>query len=635
MAAGAWAQTGVIDRLKQQLSTEQADKERMGTVFAICEQQLSLYPDSSFRYSLWAKELAAKAGTKQDKHQAEYFIATALWRAGQVDTALQLIDRELAANPVADPASRELFFRLTVLKIRLLTTNAKMKEAGEAIYSLLNEAEKHNDTLNQIIAYTSIGVLKRRSEKNPQEALNWFLKAAKLASADKKYESYSILYGNLARMYSAMGKNDSANYYIRKGVDIARNTQNLPFLQTCLTIQSDIFSNTGRMEEAEKALKESIALSRLFNKDTFYVDDIRQLADFYVKTAQYQKGIELCTRYLATDTVPEYRIMYLQPLATCYKMTGNMKMYGQTLEELIDQKDLFYKQDQARSSAELQTRYEVQKKENTIIQQKLDLSRKNYILYGTLLLLAFAAILGWILFYNYRKRQKLKTELLLQKEKDSSLLAVAKAEEGERKRIAADLHDNLGTYAASIVSNLDFIRPDTGSRQSITAMQELRHNSLAIVSQLSDTIWVLNKNALSLTSISDRLKTFINRVQPSFPAIAIHIGEDIGHDHLLPPSQAYHLFQIVQEAVNNALRHSQCRHIDIFMESKETSWRVSIADDGKGMQLADNKRGGNGLTNMKSRADESGWLISWSNADPQGTVVTISPQASPGAESHG
>ncbi|MEJ0105397.1 MAG: hypothetical protein WDO19_23820 [Bacteroidota bacterium] len=58
--------------------------------------------------------------------------------------------------------------------------------------------------------------------------------------------------------------------------------------------------------------------------------------------------------------------------------------------------------------------------------------------------------------------------MLLEKEKDMSLLAVARAEEKERKRIAADLHDNLGAYAASIASNIDHItnKNENGLRQS-------------------------------------------------------------------------------------------------------------------------------------------------------------------------
>jgi two-component system, NarL family, sensor kinase len=244
------------------------------------------------------------------------------------------------------------------------------------------------------------------------------------------------------------------------------------------------------------------------------------------------------------------------------------------------------------------------------------------------------------LFYYYHKKQTFRTQLLLLKEKDSAAIAVLRAAEQERKRIAADLHDNLGAYAASIVSNLEFIKP--ANEQGATAMQELRHNSLAIVSRLSDTIWVLNKDALSLTSISDRVKAFIKRIQPSFPHTVMQVQESITRDHLLPPAQAYHLFQIVQEAVSNAVRHSGSPGVDVEIES-DTGWEVRVVDHGRGFdpsaegqaagqaegqaagQSAAAMDGGNGLGNMRSRAGEAGWNLHWMRTPGGGTTLTVTP----------
>mgnify|MGYP003390257496 CR=1 FL=1 len=100
----------------------------------------------------------------------------------------------------------------------------------------------------------------------------------------------------------------------------------------------------------------------------------------------------------------------------------------------------------------------------------------------------------------------MKLERLQEEEKRLAAEAIKEAEENERKRIAADLHDSLGAYAASVVSNIEFIKQDKLDAQSSTAMQELRNNSQAMVAQLSDTIWVLKKDVRSITGISDRLK---------------------------------------------------------------------------------------------------------------------------------
>jgi signal transduction histidine kinase len=155
-------------------------------------------------------------------------------------------------------------------------------------------------------------------------------------------------------------------------------------------------------------------------------------------------------------------------------------------------------------------------------------------------------------------------------------------------------------------------------------MEELRANSQSIVSQLNDTIWVLKKKSLFLTSISDRLKVFIQRMQSSYGHIKLDVVECIGTDHLLPPSQAFQLLQVLREAVNNAVRHSKAREIKVLIESDDSAWRITVADDGKGMSRVIAQEG-NGLENMKSRSKEAGWEIKWQSNLPTGTRLTIAP----------
>jgi signal transduction histidine kinase len=276
----------------------------------------------------------------------------------------------------------------------------------------------------------------------------------------------------------------------------------------------------------------------------------------------------------------------------------------------------------------MQTKYNVQRIINTNIQQQLDLTRKDYaiskknwLFYGLLVLVFFSLIILYVVFRNYRRKEQMKTQLLVQEEKSMAALAVIEAGENERKRIAADLHDSLGAYAASIASNIEHINVLPGAASN-NAMQELRNNSQSIVSQLNDTIWVLKKDALSLTAISDRLKSFIQRIQSSYPDIKIDVLEKIETDHLLPPSQAFHLFRILQEAVNNAVRHSGGRQITVSIESDET-WKITVSDDGKG--ITEVRKEGNGLLNMKDRSQEAGWIIEWQPNEPKGTRLSVVP----------
>ena len=185
------------------------------------------------------------------------------------------------------------------------------------------------------------------------------------------------------------------------------------------------------------------------------------------------------------------------------------------------------------------------------------------------------------------------------------------------------MHDNLGAYAASIVSNLDQIALQQQETRNLVPFQELRNNSKAIVSQLGDTIWALKTDELSLTAISDRIKIFMQRLQPSYPDIMMEAQENIQHDHVLPALQAFHLMRIVQEAINNALKHSRCRSITISIEGDQF-WKIMVSDDGIGFDPQTINSKGYGLYNMKNRAAEFSWSLLWQK-NISGTTVIIAP----------
>src|SRR5690606_25304719 len=99
-------------------------------------------------------------------------------------------------------------------------------------------------------------------------------------------------------------------------------------------------------------------------------------------------------------------------LAENYKVAGNTGEYTSTLERLITLKDSVYQSNSAIALAELQTRYEVEQKENTIIRQRFTLVKKNFFLYGSLALLLIVIASAWLLFRGYRRRQQLRMEFM-------------------------------------------------------------------------------------------------------------------------------------------------------------------------------------------------------------------------------
>jgi len=634
------AQTRTIDSLRKKLWATKDESNRLGILLSLCEEYQSLNRDTLYAYAIEARDLAAAQKNKKQVSLAALALANAYMQWGWVDSALASIEPEIPLNPVTDPTTRDTYFKLTRQKAMCYGNKSDFEKALAIFFPLLSEAEIYKDTLNMGGIMNTVGSI-AIARGEPAEALKWINKAITFSIAGPKYfPVLAAVYVNAANAYNQIEKTDSAFYYIQKSIPICRKLENLNYLATALRVQTSLMTKKGRLDEAEASLKEMISIRRLTSVGEFFVDDNLQLADFYANTGQLDKAIAFCNKQLQTGNVydtaakesatftndPKMRLAYFQALSKYYKQARMYPEYQETLEQIIAAKDSFYVANSAQAIADAEAKYEVQKKENTILQQKYGLQRKNFFIYGAFGLLALALITVYFIFRDYRRRQRLKMTLALAEEKRITINAVKAAEEKERVRIAADLHDNLGAYAASLSSNLGYIQPLDKESAMSNAFRELNNNSNAIISELNDTIWVLKKEALSLTAISDRIKVFISRIQKSYPDLHIEVEEQVKTDHQLPSSQAFHLYRVLQEAINNALKHSKGKNIKVKITG-DNNWNVSVADDGTGIDLSNESAGGggNGLNNMKERCKEAGWEISWQKTDSGGTIVKISP----------
>lgn len=637
---GVKAQTRKTDSLLQLVYNAKGDEQKLKAILALCDEYKSITRDTLDHYSFLARELATKTNDQRLTDLSELAVAYDYMRWGWTDSAMATVDPLIIRNKITDNRNRDIYFKASRIKAMSYAMHSRFREALGGLYRIVKEAETYKDTLTLAENINSIGSV-ALARNQPQEAITWLSRALALITEEPGHQSVrAAILVNTADAYSQAKKTDSAIISIDKGIKIFKETENLYNLAIALQKRSAIFLASGKLDSAEASLKELITLRQQSGDGATFVDDNLSLIDFYIQTNQVAKAIQYCKDALVTGDLHtnnngnaknytnniNIRLEYYKALARCYKLIGDNKAYQQTLEQIITAKDSFYHYNSAQAIAELQTNYEVQKKENTIIQQKLDITRKNNRFYTFVGIALFIAVISGLLFYGYRRKEKYKLAAILEREKLIGAQSVAAAEENERKRIAADLHDNLGAYAASIVSNLDFISAGADHTHNNVVLHELRNNSQAIVSQLNDTIWALKKEDLSLTAISDRIKIFIQRIHRSYPHIDINVEEAIEIDPSLTPSQAFHLYRIMQEAITNALKHSKAKDITVLFETNDDTFQIRISDNGTGIRDTDRmKKEGNGLLNMEKRAKEAGWKVEWNSGSPAGTTVVLSP----------
>ncbi|MES2778072.1 MAG: ATP-binding protein [Bacteroidota bacterium] len=629
--AKVFCQTHKLDLLKKQVYAASDNPAKINAILNLCNEKYSLNPDTIRKYATIAKQLSKAGQNKSHEILSDYYLTYSLLLNGMEDSCLRITNNylEMLRNNEREQEAYLLFLQLKALTF--YRTN-KSKDALNTFFTLQAESFQRNDTLFQVQAKRGI-LMSYTITGQDLEALKWVHNAIALIpdTASPKYrETFGLLHTNAAICFlhlhqASLLKSyaDSCNYYGARAIAIGRETGNLFVLCQGLIVNGLIMSYLKKIPEAEERLQEGLKVRSQIGDTLYIISDMSVLASFYANTKQLAKGVAICNKgiELAQRRKVSAALLLLlyNALAENYRANEQYEQYAAALKQLISVKDSLNKKNSAEELANFQAQYELQKQETTIVKQKLDIISKDYLYYATLGVFLFIAIITFILYKNYRKKEKQKLDRLLEEQLLNEKIAILKAEEKERKRIAADLHDNLGAYAAAISNNVRNVR-DTGAyTEALT--HRLEENAQDIVNELNNTIWVLKKETQQLTEISDRLKVWLQKLIHNYPGIQYDFNEEIDCDITLSPSNALQLYHILQECINNALRHSRCSQVTIsFVCPDHTNWYITVADNGTGFNPAEIVKG-NGIHNLQERAQACGWKIQWKQDG--GTVVVI------------
>lgn len=188
----------------------------------------------------------------------------------------------------------------------------------------------------------------------------------------------------------------------------------------------------------------------------------------------------------------------------------------------------------------------------------------------------------------------------------------------QREQLARDLHDGIGSQLTHIITRLDVMSHQQIHPDQLLALGDFTREANQY---LRETIWVLNKEHITLGALSQRLQGWLVRLWDDRSSPVLHTALS-GHATLvLSPQIATCLFHTGQEAVTNALKHAQAGCIAITLAQEEDHIVFTVKDDGKGFDrelLSE----GYGLRNMQKRAEDLSGTFSVSSS-PAGTMICI------------
>lgn len=239
--------------------------------------------------------------------------------------------------------------------------------------------------------------------------------------------------------------------------------------------------------------------------------------------------------------------------------------------------------------------------------------------YGTwwfriLLILGIAGI--FILVYRFYAQRKYERKLAIIRQEQAIL--------EERDRISADMHDELGSELTNIVL-LSRIAGSQLNLQGEEAQPIQRIDSAAsgVISKMNEIIWALNPANDSLEGLSNYLQRYLNEY------LELH---DLGGRMERPSSLAViplkavirrNLFLIVKEFLQNTQKYAQATRVSLLLDYSDQILKIRIEDNGVGFDLENRAKAGNGLRNMKKRAESIGGKAKIRSAEGEGTSIEV------------
>ncbi|GAB3994297.1 hypothetical protein GCM10028807_31730 [Spirosoma daeguense] len=184
----------------------------------------------------------------------------------------------------------------------------------------------------------------------------------------------------------------------------------------------------------------------------------------------------------------------------------------------------------------------------------------------------------------------------------------------EKERIARDLHDNVGAHLAFVVTNLTHIS-DKAEKQPVndgkTWAAQLRTivlHTREAVKLLRETIWAIHQESFTVEEFGERLNQYINRYVHETDGLSVDVQVTGSPTKRLTSSQVLNLFRIVQEALNNVVKHAGATQATVQLHVQgNQNIQLRIHDNGRGfIWPSETSESHYGLQNMQIRAQELG-----------------------------
>jgi two-component system, NarL family, sensor kinase len=529
--------------------------------------------------------------------------------------------------------------RALILQNYGLVLQIKNNENG-AMKMLIDEAiplavkSGYNELVCHI--YKAIGVILMNAEERKKadyylsKAVYYIENETKVSPTkeETKYETYTLYSENLIELK----KYNESKKIIDKAYQLLSKHPNSQFNNTYRFVNGLYYSKLNQQNKAINEFDIGIKICQ-FYKDSLSLNRLKFAKyESLMILKKYNEAIPIIEYLIDKSTFLDDKKNHYLALSNAYRGIGNWQKAYSYSEKYIALNDSLNNSKYKNEIVALEAKFNKTENERKINQltaqkEKSELQAKN----NRLNTWIFGLIAGFLLiitgflwkFYQNQKKLTIQKEINFNQQihliQDQQKLAISNAllegEEVERKRLARDLHDGLGSMLSGLKLHISKL---TNNSTELKEVNNQLDNSIKELRQIAQNML---PEALIKLGLNAALKDLCYRYTSSSIGIEFH---SLGIQDSISESQQIAIYRIVQELVNNAIKHSRASNILVSCTQNESRFYITVEDNGKGFDVKkETSIISMGLKNIKNRVEFLNGKLEIDSEPENGTSFNI------------
>lgn len=505
--------------------------------------------------------------------------------------------------------------------------------ASKYYFKAIGILERKKESSELAASYNDLAKLYRKTRKLKQAEENYD-KAMNIYVALKDSFNIAAIYNESGVVFEYAGEYDKALERYRLSLGMSEKLGSKVGVAYALNNIAGALSLQTKYNEAEVYLKKALEIRKML-RDTFATAiNYSDLGVNYYSAKLPKQAIQ----YLDSSNQIAYALKYAELLSNnylfiskAYEDLGEHQRSLHFFKKHISLKDSVFTLESEKQLNELTTKYQTEKKDLELTKNKAEIEAQRYSNFVKniiiLAILIFVLLISFISYQYVKKKQieqKAKADADLAKEKEIRTKAIVEAEEKERRRIAQDLHDGVGQILSAAKLNLSSLQSKI--QLNTSEEKEAMANALSLVDDSVKEVRTVSHsmmpNTLLKLGLASAVKEFVTKMG-NLPNLKIDL-EIVGMDKRLDDQTETVLYRVIQEVVNNIIKHARANTINLQLIRHDDEITVMIEDNGIGFDTAKiNEFGGIGLKNIISRIEFLNGTVHFDSTPGKGTNVII------------